>query len=158
MMDQRHPMQCLKRLSRFVTALVFAILLGALVSRPALADWKQDCANDIQRAMTNLTVVWKNLNARRQIIHEGPQYVYSLDESERCAPIWKEHIKSFREAGTFVWWSRSAVLICEAGHRMSIEALASAIDIEVIGFWKRRKWRYSQCITAGRRIVLGLDG
>ncbi|MEM8973586.1 MAG: hypothetical protein AAGD43_16125 [Pseudomonadota bacterium] len=157
-MDQRRPMRKLKRLSQAAGAFVLAALLGVLASSPALADWKQDCANDIQRAMTNLTVVWKNLNARRQIIREGPQYVYSLDESERCAQIWKEHIQSFREAGTFVWWSRSAVLICEAGHRMSVEALANAIDIEVIGFWKRRKWRYSQCMTAGRRIVIGLDG
>lgn len=157
-MVQRRPMRKLKRLSQTAAAFVLAALLGVLASSPALADWKQDCANDIQRAMTNLTVVWKNLNARHQIIREGPQYVYSLDESERCAPIWKEHIQSFREAGTFVWWSRSAVLICEAGHRMSIEALANAIDIEVIAFWKRRKWRYSQCMTAGRRIVIGLDG
>lgn len=137
--------------------LSIAALFAAVAATPARADWKKDCNKDIERAMANLTVVWQHLNARQQIIGEGPHYIYELEDSKRCAAIWKERIKSFQEDGTFVWWSRSAVNICEAGHRMSVQNLLVATDTEVIGFWRRRQWRYQHCITAGQRIVIGME-
>ena len=106
--------------------------------------------------MANLTVVWKNLNARRQIIRGGQQYIYPLKDSRRCAPIWNARIKSFQEDGTFVWWSRSAVNICEAGFRMSTQILSRATDSEAVAFWQRRQWRYLHCVAAGRRIIMGI--
>ena len=136
---------------------IFAVLVF-VTSHSATAGWEQNCSRDIQRAMANLTVVWKHLNAKRQIIDGSPQYIFRLKDSERCAPIWKMRIKSYQEDGSFVWWSRSAVFICEAGQRMSTERVAKAKDSEVIAFWRRRLWRYGHCITAGRRIMMGMDG
>ena len=141
---------------RAAALITCAAVLAALPPSPAVADWKRYCAKDIERAMANLTVVWKNLNAKRRIIREGRQYTYSLRDSQRCASIWKAHIKAFQDNGTFVWWSRSAVHICEAGHRMSTHNLSVVTDIEAIGFWRRRQWRYQHCIAAGQRIAIGL--
>ncbi len=141
---------------RVQTALV--VVLAMLVSSPAKADWKQECAKDIDRAMTNLTIVWKHLNAKRQMIDAGPQYMLQLKDSERCTPIWRDRLRSFQEDGSFVWWSRSAVLICEAGQRMSARNVARAKDAEVLAFWRRRLWRYGHCIVAGQRILMGMEG
>ena len=137
--------------------ILFAAVLTASGSTSVQADWKRNCAEDIDRAMAILTVVWKNLNAKRQIIVEGEQYSLPLKDTMRCAPIWKERIKSFQENGTFVWWSRSAVKICEAGHRMSTQNASLVAEVEAIAFWKRRQWRYHHCIAAGRRIVIGME-
>lgn len=156
-MLEPRPVPGIKRLCNAARHVIMAALLSASVATSAQADWKQNCEKDIQRAMANLTVVWQHLNARQQIIGEGPQYVFDLNASQRCAPIWKDRIKSFQEDGTFVWWSRSAVRICEAGHRMSVENLLVATDVDVIGFWRRRQWRYKHCITAGQRIVMGME-
>lgn len=136
--------------------IVISAVLVASAPTSVQANWKRDCAKGIHRAKANLTVVWKNLNAKRQIIGRGQQYIYTLKDSRRCAPIWNAHIKSFREDGTFVWWSRSAVNICEAGHRMSTQNASRATGIEVIAFWRRRQWRYQHCIAAGRRIIMGM--
>ena len=135
---------------RLRTVLAIAALMLGFVSTTARADWKQDCTRDIQRAMANLTIAWKHLNARRQFIADGPQYIHSLKDSKRCAPIWHAQIQSFKQEGTFVWWAQSAVIICEAGFRASRYHIDRARDPEVKGFWQRRQWRYQHCITAGQ--------
>ena len=146
----------IRGLLRAAALFIVAGLLTALSAAADQADWKRNCEQDILRALANLTVVWKKLNDKHQFILEGRQYIYDLEDSRRCVPVWKDRIKSFQAEGTFVWWSRSAVNICEAGHRMSTQNVSVATDTEVIAFWRRRQWRYFHCIAAGQRMVMGM--
>ena len=144
------------RLGQGIGLLCLMVLFTAGPREAAHASWQIDCAKDIRQAMVNLTVAWKHLNSKRRLIGDGRQYVFSLQDSGRCLAIWKARIEASRRDGTFVWWSRSAVRICEAGERMSTDNLARVRDRQSIAFWRRRLWRYQHCVDAGQRIVLGM--